>query len=110
MVSNKYDGAVKALCRKHFGDNIPVAIGERPGIGKKPAPDSVLEAMRLLGADPRTTVYAGDSDVDVLTARNAGLKCVGVSWGFRPRESLVAAGADAVVDDAGALLDAAQAL
>ena len=110
VVSNKYDGAVVALCRKHFGDLVPVAIGERPEFHRKPAPDSALEALRLLHAAPETSVYVGDSDVDVETARNAGLKCVAVSWGFRSRESLVAAGADSVVDEASALLDAARAL
>jgi phosphoglycolate phosphatase len=110
VVSNKYDGAVAALCQKHFGDLVQVAIGERPGLGRKPSPDSALEAMRILGAERETTVYVGDSDVDVETASNAGLKCVAVSWGFRPRESLVEAGADAVVDQAAALLGAARSL
>jgi phosphoglycolate phosphatase len=110
VVSNKYDGAVVQLCQKHFGDLVPVAIGERPGFGRKPAPDSALEAMRVLGAGREETLYVGDSDVDVETARNAGLKCVGVSWGFRPRESLVQAGADKVIDDIGELLQAARAL
>ena len=110
VVSNKYDGAVAALCQRHFGDLIQVAIGERPGLGRKPSPDSAFEAMRVLGAERETTVYSGDSDVDVKTASNAGLKCVAVSWGFRPRESLVDAGADAVVDEAAALLGAARSL
>lgn len=108
VVSNKYDGAVAALCKRHFGDLVQVAVGERPGVGRKPEPDSVLNAMALLGAGPENTVYAGDSDVDVATARNAGLKCVAVSWGFRPRESLAAA--DAVVDEVSALLPAALSL
>ena len=110
VVSNKYDGAVAALCKRHFGDLVTVAIGERPGMGRKPNPDSALLAMRLMGAEKETTVYAGDSDVDVETAHNAGLKCVGVSWGFRPRESLVQAGADAVIDEVSALPAAARAL
>lgn len=110
VVSNKYDGAVVALCKKHFGDLVQVAIGERPGLGRKPDPGSALLAMELLGAQREHTVYVGDSDVDVETARNAGLRCVAVSWGFRPRESLVAAGPDAVVDEISALLPAALAL
>ena len=110
VVSNKYDGAVAALCKKHFGDLVAVAIGERPGLGRKPEPGSALLALQLLGAERETTVYVGDSDVDVETARNAGLKCVGVSWGFRPRESLVQAGADWVIDDASQLLSAARSL
>lgn len=110
VVSNKYDGAVVALCKKHFGDLVQVAIGERPGLGRKPDPDSALLAMELLGALPEHTVYVGDSDVDVETARNAGLKCVAVSWGFRPRESLVVAGPDRIVDEVSALLPAALSL
>ena len=110
VVSNKYDGAVKALSEKHFGDLVQVAVGERPGVMRKPAPDSVFEAMRCLGAEKETTLYVGDSDVDVETAHNAGLRCVGVSWGFRPRESLLQAGADAVIDDVAALVPAALAL
>jgi len=110
VVSNKYDGAVKALSEKHFGDLVQVAVGERPGVRRKPAPDSVLEAMRCLGVEPADALYVGDSDVDVETAHNAGLRCVGVSWGFRPRESLVAAGADVVIDDAAALIPAVLSL
>ncbi len=110
VVSNKYDGAVVALCKKHFGDLVQVAIGERPGLGRKPEPDSALLAMELLGASPEHTVYVGDSDVDVETARNAGLKCVAVSWGFRPRESLMAADPDIIVDEVSALLPAALSL
>ena len=110
VVSNKYDGAVAALCEKHFGDLIQVAIGERPGVGRKPEPDSVLYALELLGAKREEAVYVGDSDVDVETARNAGLRCVAVSWGFRPRESLLAAGPDKIVDAVSALLPAALSL
>ena len=106
VVSNKYDGAVKALCEKHFGSLVEVAIGEQTGFPKKPAPDSTLHAMRLLGAARENTLYVGDSDVDVTTARNAGLKCIGVSWGFRPRESLVEAGADVVIGDASEMMEA----
>ena len=72
--------------------------------------DRRAEAMRLLGAERESTLYVGDSDVDVETARNAGLKCGGVSWGFRPRESLVEAGADAVIDDASMLTRVALSL
>jgi phosphoglycolate phosphatase len=110
VVSNKYDGAVAKLCQKHFGDLVEVAIGERPGVGRKPAPDSALMAMRQLGTSREETLYVGDSDVDVETAHNAGLKCVGVSWGFRPRESLNQAGAEVVIDEASALLQAARLL
>lgn len=88
IVSNKNDEAVKELAKYYFSDYIDVAIGEREGIRKKPAPDSVYEAMRLLGAEKGQAVYVGDSDVDRETAANAGLACVSVTWGFREEEML----------------------
>lgn len=88
IVSNKSDAAVKELTSYYFGEYINVAIGEREGIKRKPAPDSVFEAMRLLGANAKASVYVGDSDVDRKTASNAGLACVSVTWGFREEEEL----------------------
>lgn len=105
VVSNKYDDAVKRLADAHFGSLMGVAIGERRGVRRKPAPDSVLEALRALGADAKTALYAGDSDVDVQTAHNAGLPCAGVAWGFRSRGALEAAGADFIVDTPAQLLE-----
>ncbi len=99
VVSNKPDGPVKNLCRACFGDRIAVAIGEQAGIRRKPAPDTVLEALRALGADPASALYVGDSEVDLATARNAGLPCLSVTWGFRDRDVLIAAGATALVDN-----------
>jgi len=88
IISNKGDAAVKELARYYFADYIDVAIGEREGIRKKPAPDTVHEAMRILGVGREQTVYVGDSDVDRATAENAGLACISVTWGFRGREML----------------------
>lgn len=93
IVSNKIDFAVRELSRAYFGDRMQVAVGDDPSRRKKPAPDSVLEAMRRLGVSPGETVYVGDSDVDVMTARNAGVLGCAVSWGFRSEESLREAGA-----------------
>lgn len=93
VVSNKPDEAVKALAEHYFPGLFPVAIGQRPEFATKPAPDSVFEAMRLLGAKPETTVYVGDSDVDIDTARNAGLDCISVTWGFRSVDFLMEHGA-----------------
>lgn len=103
VVSNKFDGAVKGLCASYFGARIPVAIGESPSVARKPAPDAVLRALAELGTAPGRAVYVGDSDVDLLTARNAGLPCVSVSWGFRDRDFLLAHGAARVVDTPEAL-------
>lgn len=105
VVSNKFDGAVKALCRTYFGDLIPVALGETPQLPKKPAPDLVFACLKELGADPSQAVYVGDSEVDVATARNSGLPCLSVTWGFREREILEQAGAAALFDTPEALLE-----
>lgn len=104
VVSNKFDAAVRELCRRYFPDQIAIAIGEREGIRKKPAPDSVLQAMRELHADPSESLYVGDSEVDIETARNAGIPCVSVTWGFRDRDFLLAHGASALIDDPSELL------
>ena len=96
VVSNKFDSAVKELCKKYFGDLVDTAIGQNDDVPKKPAPDGVLKAMKILGSDKNSTIYAGDSDVDVQTAKNAGLKCIGVTWGFRTKDYLK--GADFIVD------------
>ena len=97
VVSNKFDEAVKLLIARYFNGLVEVAIGEKPGISRKPAPDTVVEALRELGADGSRAVYIGDSDVDVLTARNAGLPCISVLWGFRSREFLEKHGAQTFV-------------
>ena len=98
IVSNKGDGAVKELNRLYFDGLVDEAIGERPGIRRKPAPDSVLEAVRLLGCSPQEAIYVGDSDVDIDTAANAGMKVIGVGWGFRGREFLEALHPDYLID------------
>ena len=98
VISNKADYAVKALCEEYFEGLFELSVGEREGIRKKPAPDSVLEAMRVMGAKSSETVYIGDSDVDIMTAKNAGIDCIGVSYGFRGREFLESHGAEVIAD------------
>ncbi|MEY8523543.1 HAD family hydrolase [bacterium 1XD8-76] len=90
IVSNKRDEAVKTLNREYFAEYVRVAIGENEsaGIRKKPAPDTVYQALRELGSSREQAVYVGDSEVDRMTAENAGLPCVSVDWGFRDREEL----------------------
>lgn len=92
VVSNKYCEATERLCRTFFADSISVAIGESPRIRKKPAPDTVMEAMARLGADKESAVYVGDSEVDIATARNCGIPCISVLWGFRDEDFLKAYG------------------
>lgn len=105
VVSNKFDAAVKALCAHHF-PRIQVAVGEREGVRKKPAPDSALAAAQALGVRPASTLYVGDSEVDIQTARNAGMDCLSVDWGFRPEAVLREAGATRIIHSPGALLAA----
>ncbi len=93
VVSNKFYAATQELCRHFFGDTVEVAIGERENIRRKPAPDTVIEALRQLGVGPEGAVYVGDSEVDVATARNSGLPCISVLWGFRDRDFLTEHGA-----------------
>ena len=88
VVSNKVDSAVRELCERYFGGFFTIAIGEKENIRRKPAPDSVFAAMEKLGAVPASTVYVGDSEVDVQTAKNVGVDLIAVSWGFREREEL----------------------
>lgn len=88
IVSNKNDAAVRDLAKYYFSEYITVAIGECEGVQKKPSPDSVLKAIRLLGVEKERAVYVGDSEVDRATAANAGMDCVSVTWGFRDEELL----------------------
>ena len=95
IVSNKPDTAVKPLCDQYFPGIY--ARGESADCPRKPAPDMVFEAMGAL--DVTQCVYVGDSEVDVLTAKNAGVPCLSVLWGFRDREELEAAGGTFFCED-----------
>jgi phosphoglycolate phosphatase len=105
IVSNKYDAAVKSLCNDYFRDYIQVAIGESSSVGKKPAPDSLYAALNELGSEKASAIYVGDSEVDVQTAHNAGIPCIGVTWGFRDKEVLQSEGADRIIDSPYQLLE-----
>ena len=97
IVSNKADFAVQDLTRRYFGDKIAVAVGAREDMPKKPAPDMVEYALTALGITKGEAVYVGDSEVDVITARNTGMDCLSVAWGFRSEEILRAAGATTIL-------------
>lgn len=105
VVSNKFYAATQELCRHFFGDLVDVAIGEREDIRRKPAPDTVIEALRQLGANAKGSVYIGDSDVDIDTARNSGMPCISVMWGFRDKEFLIEHGATTLVATPQEILD-----
>jgi phosphoglycolate phosphatase len=99
VVSNKFDAATKSLCQHFFGSLVDVAIGESESVRKKPAPDTVMEALRLLEIEKEQAVYIGDSDVDIDTARNSGIPCISVTWGFRDRNFLLDHGATILVEN-----------
>ena len=106
VVSNKMMAATQALCSHFFPDTIEVAIGEHEaeGIRKKPAPDTVVAALKALGVGKEGAVYVGDSEVDIQTARNSGLPCISVLWGFRHRDFLQQNGAEAFISAPSELL------
>ena len=88
IVSNKPDAAVKVLCADYFPGIY--ARGESTDCPRKPAPDMVFKAMEAIGVE--TCIYVGDSEVDVVTARNAGVPCLSVLWGFRDKADMEAVG------------------
>lgn len=98
IVSNKFYAATQDLAKHFFPDTIEVAIGERENIRKKPAPDTILEALRQLNVSKEDAVYIGDSDVDIMTAKNCGLPCISVLWGFRDKDFLIEHGGSLFVD------------
>ncbi len=97
IVSNKVHEAVLAL-RDKFFPYVDVAIGDAPGMARKPEPNSCYKALELLGSTKDESVYIGDSEVDLLTAKNAGLDCITVLWGFRDKEYLIEHGATTLVE------------
>lgn len=107
VVSNKMMAATQSLCSHFFPDTIEVAIGEHEaeGIRKKPAPDTVIAALDALGVGKERAVYVGDSDVDIQTARNSGLPCISVLWGFRDRDFLKQHGAESFISTPSELID-----
>ena len=100
VVSNTPDGAVKELSELFFGSLMEAAVGEKPEIRRKPAPDTVFEVQRLMGISPETCVYVGDSEVDLEMAKNCGLPCISVTWGFRSEAQLIDSGATCLVHSA----------
>ncbi len=105
IVSNKGNEAVQQLRTKFFADLIPTAVGESETVRRKPNPDAVLEAMRQLRATIGDAVYVGDSEVDIETARRAGLPCISCTWGFRTEQHLIENGATQFVRSPEELLD-----
>ena len=105
VISNKYDEAVVQLCKDYFPELFDAARGERAGVPRKPAPDGIYSILEELGSVKEHAVYVGDSEVDMETAKNAGLVSVGVTWGFRDRELLEEKGADYIIESPAQLLE-----
>ena len=97
VVSNKADFAVQTLVEKYFNGLFHYSVGEKEGVRRKPCPDSVNCAIEYLGVNKDNCYYIGDSDVDIETARNSGLKCICVTWGFRDEEFLKTFSPDYIV-------------
>lgn len=98
IVTNKQDNTARELADRFFSGLLDATVGEKPGIPRKPAPDMPREAAKLMGCKPEECLYVGDTEVDVLTARNSGMECAAVTWGFRSREQVLATGAVNVFD------------
>ena len=106
IVSNKPDPAVKSICQQYFPGIY--ALGEAPDCPRKPQPDMIYKAMAAIGAD--RCIYVGDSEVDVITAKNAGIPCLSVLWGFRDREDMESVGAEYFCEDPLTLAESLEAL
>lgn len=105
IVSNKNQSAVTELNNIYFSDYISTAIGEKEGVRKKPAPDTVIKALNELGISSDDAVYVGDSDVDRETAKNSDMDCISVTWGFRDRKLLESLKPYAIIDKPDELLN-----
>ena len=97
IISNKPDRAVQELSDAFFPGLLELSVGESPSVRRKPAPDTVLTAASQIGLSVDQCVYVGDSEVDLQTARNAGMDCISVTWGFRDEAQLIEAGAYVLV-------------
>ena len=99
VLSNKPDRQTVKVVKEIFGDNIfDYAQGQKDGIRRKPEPDGVWYLMEQMQVSKEECLYIGDSEVDAATGKNAGLKTIGVLWGFRDRKTLETAGADHLIE------------
>lgn len=105
VVSNKADFAVQSLCNDYFPGMFDFVVGEREGIRRKPYPDSVEEVLTKLQVKKEQAVYIGDSEVDIQTAKNAGMSSIAVSWGFREEAFLREQGAENIVNKPSEILN-----
>lgn len=105
VVSNKPDNAVQKLTELYFKDRFDYSMGERPEVRRKPAADMVNACLEALDVKREDAVYIGDSEIDIETAKNAGLSCISVDWGFRSKPFLEKRGAQRIVSSAEELFE-----
>lgn len=105
VASNKYDAAAKSLVGHYFGEQFDLVYGEREGVRRKPDPQIVYDIMQALRSKREEVLYAGDSDVDMQTAKNAGVDAVGCSWGFCEKDRLEEASPKYLIDSPKELLE-----
>jgi phosphoglycolate phosphatase len=98
VVTNKFHAAAEIIVEKYFKDDFLIALGESKELNKKPHPDMCNKVLSILNSKSENTLYVGDSEVDILTAANANLKCISCSWGFRTKDELKFAGANIIID------------
>ena len=104
VLSNKAQYAVTKLCNIYFNNLLDDAVGARENVAKKPSPDALYICAENNNINLNNVIYVGDSDVDVATANNAGVKGIAVTWGFRSRELLIKCGAENLADNTDELL------
>ena len=105
ILSNKFDAGVRSLEKRFFDGLFDLARGEIPPVPRKPDPTSLLQMLEDLRVNPSEAAYVGDTNVDVLTARNAGVKAVGVAWGYDTALPLVPDELDAYIHDPSELVE-----
>lgn len=98
VVTNKMHEAAEDIVNIFFGDLIDITLGQVDGIAQKPQPDGIYSVLEKLGVSKEKALYVGDSEVDCITAKNAGIPCIGVAWGFRDKSVLLENGADFIAD------------
>lgn len=103
VVTNKMHSAAADIVEFFFGNLIDATVGQIDGIAQKPQPDGIYKALEILGVSKEKSVYIGDSEVDCITAKNADIPCIGVTWGFRSKEVLLENGADFIAETAAEL-------
>lgn len=104
VLSNKAQYAVTKLCDIYFNNLLDDAVGARENVAKKPSPDALYICAENNNINLNNVIYVGDSDVDVATANNAGVRGIAVTWGFRSRELLIKCGAENLADNTDELL------